>query len=101
MWPRVPLTEKRGAASVTVAAEAVRFWISRLHGQAANDSAILKCTEAAAQKFNEGEKADAQRVLNSSGLTKLSPDGVALARAVAGSLGIAPLGMPWKEEPRL
>ncbi len=101
MWPGIALTEKRGSAHVPVAAEVVRFWISRLHGPEANDSAVLKCVEAAAQKLNEGDEAGAQRALNFSGLTKLSPDGVALARAVAGSLGIAPLDMPWADGPRL
>ncbi len=101
MWLGIALTEKRGSAHVPVAAEVVRFWISRLHGPEANDSAVLKCVEAAAQKLNEGDEAGAQRALNFSRLTKLSPDGVALARAVAGSLGIAPLDMPWADRPRL
>ena len=43
----------------------------------------------------------AQKALDASGLMWLSPDGMALARAVAGSLGIAPLDMPWTDGPRL
>ena len=67
MWPGIPLTEKHGSAHVPVAAEVVRFWISRLHGPEANDSAVLKCVEAAAQKLNEGDKAGAQRALDAAG----------------------------------
>ncbi len=101
MWQGIALTEKRGSAHVPVAAEVVRFWISRLHGPEANDLAVLKCVEAAAQKLNEGDEAGAQKALDASGLVRLSSDGVALVRAVAGSLGIAPLGLPWADGPRL
>jgi len=62
---------------------------------------VLKCIEAAAQKLNEGDEAGAQKALDASGLMRLSSDGVALVRAVAGSLGIAPLGLPWADGPRL
>ena len=101
IWPGIALTEKLGTAIVRVGAEVARFWITRLHGPEANDSLVLKCVEAAAQKLNEGDEASAQRALNASGLTKLSPDGAALARAVVGSLGIVPLDMPFADGPRL
>ncbi|MGH6868782.1 MAG: toxin glutamine deamidase domain-containing protein, partial [Methylocella sp.] len=56
---------------------------------------------AAARKLNEGDEADAQQALDASGLTRLSSDGLELMRRVAGSLGIAPLDLPWREGPRL
>ncbi|MGH6799947.1 MAG: hypothetical protein ACRECZ_00790, partial [Methylocella sp.] len=40
MWPGIPLTEKRGAACVPIAADVARFWITRLHGPEAIDSAV-------------------------------------------------------------
>jgi hypothetical protein len=101
MWPGVPLTERCGAANVPVVADVARFWISRLHGPEANDSAVLRCLGIAAQRLNEGDEAGAQKALDASGLTRLSSDGAALARAVAGSLGIAPLDLPWADGPRL
>jgi hypothetical protein len=101
MWPGVPLTERRGAAHVPVAPEVARFWISRLYGPAANDSAVLRCLDVATQKLNENDEAGAQKALDTSGLSRLSPDGVVLARAVAGSLGIAPLDLQWADGPRL
>jgi hypothetical protein len=101
MWPGIALTEKRGAASVPIAAEVARFWISRLHGPEANDWAVLRCLGIAAQKLSEGDEAGAQQALDASGLTRLSSDGAVLARAVAGSLGIGPLDLPWADGPRL
>ncbi|MGH6868892.1 MAG: hypothetical protein ACREDA_08500, partial [Methylocella sp.] len=101
IWPGIPLTEKRGAACVPVAADFARFWITRLHGPEANDTDVLRCLDAAAQKLSEGDEAGAQQALDASGLTRLSPDGLELMRRVAGSLGIAPLDLPWAEGPRL
>jgi hypothetical protein len=43
----------------------------------------------------------AQQALDASGLTRLSSDGAVLMRAVAGSLGIGPLDLPWADGPRL
>jgi hypothetical protein len=43
----------------------------------------------------------AQRALDASGLARLSSDGAVLMRAVAGSLGIGPLDLPWSDGPRL
>jgi hypothetical protein len=51
--------------------------------------------------LSEGDEAGAQQALDASGLTRLSSDGAVLMRAVAGSLGIAPLDLPWAEGPRL
>ncbi len=101
MWPGIALTERRGAASVPIAADVARFWISRLHGSEANDWAVLRCLAIAAQKLSEGDEAGAQTALDASGLTRLSSDGAALMRAVAGSLGIGPLDLPCAEGPRL
>jgi hypothetical protein len=101
MWPGIALTERRGAASVPIAAEVARFWITRLHGPEAIDSAVLRCPAIAAQKLSDGDEAGAQQALDASGLTRLSPDGVALARAIAGSLGIGPLDLPRADGPRL
>jgi hypothetical protein len=101
MWPGIALTERRGAACVPVAADVARFWISRLHGPAANDWAVLRCLGIAAQKLNDGDEAGAQTALDASGLTRLSSDGVVLMRVVAGSLGIGPLDLPWADGPRL
>jgi hypothetical protein len=101
MWPGIALTERRGAASVPVAADIARFWITRLHGPDANDSAVLRCLVIAAQKLNERDEAGAQKALDASGLNRLSSDGEALARAVASSLGIAPPNLPWSDGPRL
>ena len=101
MWPGIALTERRGAACVPIAADIARFWISRLHGPEADDWAVLRCLAIAAQKLSEGDEAGAQRALDASGPIRLSADGVVLVRAVAGSLGIGPLDLPWAEGPRL
>jgi hypothetical protein len=97
----IALTESQGAACIPVAANVARFWTSRLHGPEANDWAVLRCLGIAAQKLSEGDEAGAQRALDASGPTRLSSDGMALMRAVAGSLGVAPLDLPWAEGPRL
>jgi hypothetical protein len=47
------------------------------------------------------DEAGAQTALDASGLTRLSSDGVVLMRAVAGTLGIGPLDLPWADGPRL
>ncbi len=101
IWPGVPLTEKRGASSVPVAPDLARFWISRLHGPVADEGRALRCLAAAADKLNAGDEAGAQRALDASGLSRLSPDGAALGRALAGSLNIAPLDLPQTDGPRL
>ncbi|MGH6795331.1 MAG: hypothetical protein ACREDD_06085 [Methylocella sp.] len=101
MWPEFALTEKREAACVSIAAAVARFRVTRLHGPEANDSAVLRCLGAAAQKLNEGDETGAQNALEASGLTRLSSDSAALMRAVAGSLGIGPLDLPWADGPRL
>ena len=67
----------------------------------ANYSDALPSLNAAARKLNEGDEAGAQQALDASGLTRLSPDGAVLMRAVAGSLGIGPLDLPWADGPRL
>jgi hypothetical protein len=64
MWPGIPLTERRGAACVPIAADVARFWITRLHGPGANDSDVLRCLGAAAKKLNEGDEAGAQQALD-------------------------------------
>jgi hypothetical protein len=51
--------------------------------------------------LTEGDEAGAQTALDASGLTRLSSDDAVLMRAVAGSLGIGPLDLPWAEGPRL
>jgi hypothetical protein len=101
MWPGIALTERRGAARVPVAADVARFWIGRLHGPEAVDSAVLRCLAIAAQKLSEGDEAGAQEALDASGLTRLSSDGAVLMSAISGSLGIGPLDLPWAEGPRL
>ena len=101
MWPGTPLTERRGAACDPVAADVVRFWIAGLHGPDANNSSVLRCLAAAAQKLSEGDEAGAQQALDASGLTRLSSDGTVLMRAIAGSPGIGPLDLPWSDGPRL
>ncbi|MGB6175147.1 MAG: hypothetical protein WBF43_02135, partial [Methylocella sp.] len=101
MWPGIALTERRGAACVPIAADVARFWISRLHGPEADEWAVLRCLSIAAQKLSDGDEAGAQQALDASGPTRLSADGLALMRAVAGSLGVAPLDLPWAEGPRL
>ncbi len=100
MWPGVPLSERRGVAGVPVASDVARFWISRLHGPAADEARALRCIAEAARELNEGDEAGAQLALNASGLTRLSPDGAALVRALARALGIAPLHLPSSGEPR-
>jgi hypothetical protein len=67
----------------------------------ANYSDALPSLNAAARKLNEGDEAGAQQALDASGLTRLSSDGAVLMRAVAGSLGIGPLDLPFAEGPRL
>ena len=101
MWPGIALTERRYGACVPIAADVARFWISRLHGPAANDSAVLRCLAIAAQKLSDGGEAGAQTALDASGLTRLSSDGAVLMRAVAAALGIGPLDLPWADGPRL
>jgi hypothetical protein len=101
IWPGVPLTEKRGAACVPVVADVARFWISRLHGPAADEARALRCLAVAVRKLNTGDEVGAQSALDASGLTRLSPDGAALGRALAASLYIAPLDLPFGDGPRL
>ena len=101
MWPGIALTERRGAACIPVAADVARFWISRLHGPEASDWAVLRCLGIAAQRLNDGDETGAQQALDASGLTRLSSDGAVLMRAVAGSLEIGPLDLPWADGPRL
>ena len=101
MWPGIALTERRGGARVRVAADVARFWIGRLHGPEAIDSAVLRCLAIAAQKLSEGDEAGALEALDASGLTRLSSDGAVLMSAISGSLGIGPLDLPWAEGPRL
>ncbi|MGB6174899.1 MAG: hypothetical protein WBF43_00835, partial [Methylocella sp.] len=96
-----PLTERRGAACVPIAAEVARFWISRLHGPEADEWALLRCLAIAAQKLSDGDEAGAQQALDASGPTRLSSDGMALMRAVASQFGVGPLDLPWAEGPRL
>jgi hypothetical protein len=98
MWPGIA---SQGAACIPVAANVARFWIGRLDGPGAIDSAVLRCLAIAAQKVSEGDEVGTQTALDASGLTRLSSDGVVLMRAVAGSLGIGPLDLPWAEGPRL
>ncbi len=86
---------------VPLAGEVARFWITRLHGPAANDSPVFRFLALAAQKLSQGDEAGAQLALDASGLTRLSTDGAALVRAAAGALGIAPLDLPWADGPRL
>jgi hypothetical protein len=90
-----PADGEAGAPCVPIAADVARFWITRLHGPDANDSAAVRSLGIAAQQLSEGDEAGAQKALDASGLTRLSPDGVVLMRAVAGSLGIGPLDLPW------
>lgn len=63
----IALTEKRGAVCVPIAADAARFWITRLHGLEANYSDALPCLDAAARKLNEGDEAGAQTRLMRAG----------------------------------
>ncbi len=101
MWPGIALTERRGAVCLPVAGDAARFWITRLHGPATNDSPAQRSLAVAAQKLSQDDEAGAQRALDASGFNRLSSDGAVLMRAVAGSLGIAPLDLPWADGPRL
>ncbi len=66
-----------------------------------DDSAVVRCLVAAARKLNESDEAGAQKAPEASGLTRLSSDGAVLMRAVAGSLGVGPLRLPWAEGARL
>ncbi len=101
MWPGVALTEKRGARCVPIAADIALFWITRLHGPEANDSAILRCFDLAAGGLNAGDEPGAQKALDSSRLIRLSTDGAALMRAVADRFGIAAVSAPRANGPRL
>jgi hypothetical protein len=53
------------------------------------------------RKVEPGQRGGRAKVTRRGQLTRLSSDGATLARAVAGSLGIAPLDLPWAEGPRL
>jgi hypothetical protein len=64
---------------------------------AADEARALRCLVDAADKLNAGDEAGAQRALDASGLSRLSPDGAALA----GSLDIASLDLPQTDAPRL
>jgi hypothetical protein len=67
MWPGIPLTEKRGAACVPIAADAARFWITRLHGPEANYSDALPCLNAAARKLTKATRQARSRRLMRAG----------------------------------
>ncbi|HTV32689.1 MAG TPA: hypothetical protein VME69_06255 [Methylocella sp.] len=77
LWPSIALTEKRGAVTVPLAADVLRFWISRLHGALADDRRVLHRLNIAVRKLTEGDETSAQKLLDPSGLTRFSPDGLA------------------------
>jgi hypothetical protein len=66
-------------ACVPVAADVARFWISWLHGPAADEARALRCIAEAARKQGEDDEAGAQWALDASRLSRLSPDGAARA----------------------
>jgi hypothetical protein len=93
-WPSIPLTVPQGATIVPVNAEAIRFWISRLHGPEELDKDILGGVSCAAHCLTIGDEIGAQRALDSLRLAKLSRDVALLMCAVADHLGIEPSDLP-------
>lgn len=94
IWPGIPLTLRRGIEIVPVAAETIRFWITRLHGPDALDKDILRAVANAAQYLKAGDESGAQTMLDALRLTELSYDGEALMCAVADHLGVEALDLP-------
>ncbi|MHB8885821.1 MAG: hypothetical protein ACYC5H_12240 [Methylovirgula sp.] len=100
IWPGIPLTQRRGTEILPVAAESIRFWITRLHGPEAIDRDILRAVERAAECLKAGDEAGAQHVLDDLQLTELSQDGAVLIRAVADRLGATALDLPLRASMR-
>lgn len=99
-WPGIPLTLHRGAEILPIAAENIRFWITRLHGPEALDFDILRAIEKAAQRLREGDEATAQAELDALRLKELSEDGSALMCAVAEQLDVPALDLPLRQSMR-
>lgn len=100
IWPGIPLTARQGTAIVPISAEAIRFWVSRLHGPEALDKDILGAASRAARCLTLGDDFGAQRALDALRLTELSRDGAALMRAIADHLDIDALDVPLRAGPR-
>lgn len=82
IWPGIPLTVRRGAEIIPVAAATIRFWIARLHGPDALHKELVWAVCEAISRLSAGDESAAQRTLDSLGLTALSVEGAAFAAAV-------------------
>ncbi|MHB8885808.1 MAG: hypothetical protein ACYC5H_12175 [Methylovirgula sp.] len=100
IWPGISLTRQCGDEILPVAAEAIHFWITRLHGPGALDKDILRAIAIAADYLKAGDEHAAQQVLDALRLTELSQDGAVLTRAVADHLGIEALNLPLRASMR-
>jgi hypothetical protein len=76
-------------------------WIARLFGFEAQPALVQRSLERAAHYLTLGDVQAAQAAVEEAGLTKMSPEGSALARAVAARLGISAPDLPtgWKSAP--
>ncbi|HLH11864.1 MAG TPA: hypothetical protein VKV77_08300 [Methylovirgula sp.] len=101
IWPGIALTLRRGAEILPAEAQAIRFWITRLHGPEALDREILPAIACAARCLMQGNEPAAQRALDALGLTQISEDGALLMRVVADALGIACPDLPLRAGPRI
>jgi hypothetical protein len=94
MWPGIALTMEQGGAIRPLPNRWVRSWITALHGFEAKHLPIGEALNCAARLLRAGHEREAQTALDLVGLDRLSPEGAALARAMAAKLGTAPPSLP-------
>lgn len=87
IWPGIPLTLRRGRTICPAAETTIRFWISRLQGADALHKELNWAVGSATRHLNAGNETAAQRILDSLGLTSVTPAGVAFMLAVAEDSG--------------
>jgi hypothetical protein len=100
IWPGIPLTARQGKEIVAKSTDTIRFWITRWHGPEALHTEAVHFISEAARWLTYGNEAGAQRVLDSAGLKKISLDGAALMRRVAGRLGLPLPDFEYHPRPR-
>jgi hypothetical protein len=100
LWPGIALTYRRGDQIITLSAETIKFWITRLHGPDALYKECAHFIARSADHLNAGNEGAAQRALDAIGLRYLSLDGAALMDSVAKRLGIDGLDLPVRPGPR-
>jgi hypothetical protein len=93
MWPGIPLAMEQDGIVQPLPRQWVRSWVTALHGFEAQDAPLEPALIRASVYLTAGDDDKAQQTLDLVKIERLSPEGVAVMRAVAEELGIAPLEM--------